>query len=941
MAISLAMVVVFAHMTAMVRANVPWEQPPESNSEEAQASPSETPARDDADESSVKSPTRIRYERIRVLASRLDQGIDVEDELAKLLAEVADAVAALPAEKTDTHEDADTHENAVKEPPTGLTPQQRGEALSVYFGAVALADWLERNATRPVERFERLAQAFHAATVLGSWKSAGRLAGEITSAAIEARDVELARPWLIRALDVLPENDEGRRSDLASSLAQVENFIGNWDAALRRLDQAEAELPANTPRLEMLRARIAGFRGEVFLSMGLVDQCATWCEREWDVMRDVPDELAVFRERARIHRVNMFLAAERFEDVVAEIEPLLAKGSLEEYPLERAALLVRLGIALASLERADPARPERAVSVLESVVADTNPETATERSNAELRIAQTHLERGRLDEAQAWIARVRDRAKPARLDAAYEAALEAKLLLERRAAGSTDDGSRLAATTTALRAGLDALVESYDAVLDEWYELRLRQGGAGLMHYETVRFVLSVLIEATRELNPNSQAAAFAPVIAGLRASTLSRRLGVGPGVPSLEELITTPPDEPIVLFLPAIDTTHVFWIDDEGVFHARAPARPHIEAMRIPFVDTITRSPYGLGAEEARERIESLMAQGTRLFDALFPAEIRERLARHDRITIAASDLLVYLPFEALVRDGEWLGRSVAIGYTPSPAVAAVLRDRADRRDAVTTERPAPNALVVAAPSPGEGAPALLPVLPFDTAQRERLADSYTPGAVEFLVGDAATLSNTEAAIERAGLTHFLVHGIHDYSRERTAGLVLAPEADRPTGVAWAPDLDPLSASPVVLLTACGTGRGPARWGDAGSSHLGGIFLAAGADTVVLPIAEVAYDATLEMAVTFHARLAEGAGPAEALRDARVRVSSRDEFRDPYYFALLHARGLAHRPVFSPAPGAATESPNSFELELRLVTLVVVIFVLVFAIVALVRLRR
>ena len=94
------------------------------------------------------------------------------------------------------------------------------------------------------------------------------------------------------------------------------------------------------------------------------------------------------------------------------------------------------------------------------------------------------------------------------------------------------------------------------------------------------------------------------------------------------------------------------------------------------------------------------------------------------------------------------------------------------------------------------------------------------------------------------------------------------------------------------MLLTACGTGRGPARWGDAGASHLEGLFLAAGTDLVVLPFAELAYEASLGLTGHFHEHLRRGVRASEALRRARAALAEDPRFADPFYFGLLHARG-------------------------------------------------
>ena len=151
--------------------------------------------------------------------------------------------------------------------------------------------------------------------------------------------------------------------------------------------------------------------------------------------------------------------------------------------------------------------------------------------------------------------------------------------------------------------------------------------------------------------------------------------------------------------------------------------------------------------------------------------------------------------------------------------------------------------------------------------------------------------------------MLHLLVHGIQDYTRERSAGLLMSAVSAKTgpgdSGKVWSDRLEGISAPSLVVMTACGTGRGPARWGDPGVSNLAGILFERGADTVILPYANLAYEATTRLSGSFHRFLRKGHGPAEALRRARVELARDENFRDPFYHSLLHVRGLPHRPIF------------------------------------------
>ncbi len=774
-------------------------------------------------------------------------------------------------------------------------------ARSVYYAARALAD---HGASPPGTRLEYLEAQHAAARPLGLWKKRGSLALEIEGYYRARGDYELAEDLLQDALSRLAPDDP-RNLYLRLAISQIQNHLGDWNAALATIEQAAAGLPATHPQYDLELARLNGVRSQIFLRMGLLDQATVHGDREWRAVRALEGAVEHLRVRGLIHRANLLNAVERHEAIVLEVGTEIRGDALDRFPAERIQLLNRLGVAYASLERHDPSREPKSEEVFRSVL-DHDPSPGDlERWAARIRLAQHLLGQGRLEEADVELAALREQGSQSPLEQAHLAALTARLALQTGA----EDLAREARSS--IREDLDttygALEDAFEQLLDNWQEVGLRNGGVGFLRYNTVRFVLAVLFEATMQAEPGEagRARALEDLIAAQAVSMLARRLdSPEPSIESLRELLGE--KEGMLFYLPSIDSTHVFALDRSGLVHAATASRPETEAEREPFVDEVTRSPFGLDDPAWSARMDRLRDRGGRLFDILFPTDVRACLERWDAVTIVAPELLGYLPFECLpTSGGSWLGLDKAIGYAPSAAVALAL----ERRRAARAEEapPARDLLLVAAPAiAGDLPPEILelPALPFGEAQREVLTKAYAEERLELLEGPAASFEALDAGRLDARVAHFLVHGIHDYERERTAGLLLASDEGR-DGRVFADRLDDLPTRGLALLTACGTGRGPARWGDSGSSHLGGIFLAAGSDTVILPYAELAYDPTVELAATFHARIRRGDGPAEALRRARRALGAEGRLDDPYYHGLLHVRGLPHAALFPRVRGS------------------------------------
>ena len=131
---------------------------------------------------------------------------------------------------------------------------------------------------------------------------------------------------------------------------------------------------------------------------------------------------------------------------------------------------------------------------------------------------------------------------------------------------------------------------------------------------------------------------------------------------------------------------------------------------------------------------------------------------------------------------------------------------------------------------------------------------------------------------------------------------LLLSDARGQGTGV-WCEDIERLSVPPVVLLGACGTARGPGRPGSGLAAHLGGAFLYAGAEAVVLSGDDLRYAPTLQFMAAMHANLSEGISVAEAARRARVTLSEDERWDGALHGAAIRVVGLASARPFPRRP--------------------------------------
>jgi len=319
---------------------------------------------------------------------------------------------------------------------------------------------------------------------------------------------------------------------------------------------------------------------------------------------------------------------------------------------------------------------------------------------------------------------------------------------------------------------------------------------------------------------------------------------------------------------------------------------------------------PRGTLAHDLGRRLDSLLMQ-----------PLRAQLGDAEQLLVSPEGLLNLIPFGALVDEqNRYLVERFAFNYLSSG------------RDLLREPPPAAGArgpaVIVAAPAFGEPANsqpvsntvAAVPMsrsrsfdnvrfepLPGTSEEARSLAQIVT-GAV-LLTGDQAT----ETAVKRVSrprILHIATHGF--FLQDNDTTIDGAPAAENPMlrsglALAGANRLDSglddglltaleaaaldLTGTRVVILSACETGVGEIRNGE-GVFGLRRAFMTAGAETLIMSLWQVEDDATRQLMVEYHRRLARGEGRAEALRQAEIALMRDPAHSHPFFWASFISSG-------------------------------------------------
>jgi hypothetical protein len=770
-------------------------------------------------------------------------------------------------------------------------------ARTLLCGAVALERFLTQRGEGQEEPLRLRELSLRAHIALGDGEKAWPLAYRLSNELRQRFEFERAAHTLQGALDLLEPGAVGR-SWLLLALAEIDRHSLRLEQAKIRLDEASSALGGGAETSDLASA-IGGLRAQIQLDLGLVDLAAPWIEAEIEDLRtrrargeDVSDALPAAYQRL----ANLRLAAGQYDRTIVDLERALAElvdlsDPLGRIAQVREALELVLNFARIEVAGSRSGNVEAALRRLEEIYGSQLADTGTRLACA-CRLGQWKLRTQDLAGAQSWLERARALVDDhggagAELDLKNRALLSA---LEMRLSILRGDPRDVQERR------LERLGREFEDLIAGWLAQPPRVAGLGFLRYDRTRTVLGELLAGQAALGEEGLGAAraLATLQRACSAGSLHRLLNVQPADLAEVQSKLLPPGTGALVYFPFRDRSLLFTVDAEhGVaLHVLEGERALIPLAR-PWKSDVLTSPAGLSTQERDLRRARIASLGGKLSSTLLPPPVVEWVHAYSSILIVGSDLLGELPFEALpLADQGPLGLVKAIGYLPSLPLGVHLHDRAMAR----AEGLATDLCLVADVRKGPDPGALEP-LPFGPDELEDLLAPFQPDRAQTLLRERATLAELgRQDLARTGILTFITHGALDASRERPQGLVLSGGESL-----WCEDAESWRGGPrLIVLAACGAGRGPLREGDGPAANLGAAFLRGGADCVALAEAQLAYRPTLRLLGTFQRGLAQGLAPGEAMRLARVHVARSEGGEDPFYFALVRLLGLSNRPVLS-----------------------------------------
>lgn len=726
--------------------------------------------------------------------------------------------------------------------------------------------------------------------------------------------VKIARDlltWILAAYEV----DALVTTRLELYLARIQRTLGAWPEVELLLSSADEKLRAvedpQSPDAQnlilILRSRHALEVSNGWLDLGVLDLGLEWLMRAQESAEQITEIDSGARNRKSHERASIllalgdyFLMSGQFERIESTLTPLL------ESPNHEALATLYVGIAEGGLERVDAQRVPRARGLLERSIQLGLP--PAEARKAHLGLADLALRRA---EAAAEVvtaaiaAAVANPLSTTALQAVAQAAYEARrsgqeareqltqvldMMSPGASAGTagTTFGVGLPAaywgrltmlpwtTKDERRQAYSQLGSAVDQAFEEWSQTPRRPGGLGFLQLTfrrmTIRVycALSLLIEGPVEGSKTAVNTLLRSQSMGSLLAELGGALDIDLEVIQ-DELLAE--DSGALVFLPGKYGSLLAAIDRGGISFHELPNEEILKAVSLNLRNLLVKPFRAELIGNKLERAESLRFNEVNRASieaarVLLPPAVRDRLAAWKHVTIVGSEFLHNIPFECLRwRESKLLGLTHSVDSLPSLPLQLALRRRA-RAEAANFSG---TLMLVNLPEIRSVSRAATP------EELKRVFDLMRPFANDNDVLLSGAEANLDSLADRAAgelrpaLLHFFAHGGYDSSLERGTQLLLAgvePEA-----------LQPLNAETIeregiagrcVVLSACGAARGLERLGDDTLAHLGGAYLRAGAECVVLSRAELDLEQTTLLMKFFHESLAAGNSPSEAMRQAR-----------------------------------------------------------------------
>ena len=310
-------------------------------------------------------------------------------------------------------------------------------------------------------------------------------------------------------------------------------------------------------------------------------------------------------------------------------------------------------------------------------------------------------------------------------------------------------------------------------------------------------------------------------------------------------------------------DAVIAFYATNDGIAAQVVRRDRHAERFHIAPRSELTETTNELTrtlSEQGDEMATRLAA--SRLYDLLL-TPVANDLNGATHLVIIPDRSMLTIPFAALFdrARGQYAIEKFSLSYAASYSVLTSLQSSAASRG---------ENVVVADPA-------------FDTTRfpsLNRLPEAAQEGETivrlengKLLSGVTATPASVGAAVQNARRIHIAAHAIDDPRDPMHSALILA--ADRRGGLLEAGDVIQwtLVQSPVVILSACSSGRSEVRVRD-GVPNIATAFLGAGASSVIATLWPIDDDSTtVRLMSSLHRRLDAGDSPARALQQVQLEA--------------------------------------------------------------------
>lgn len=441
-------------------------------------------------------------------------------------------------------------------------------------------------------------------------------------------------------------------------------------------------------------------------------------------------------------------------------------------------------------------------------------------------------------------------------------------------------------------AGLrDELDGAWARMLAAWSRVPPTPGGVAFLHYAERRAALSTRIRVELAIDPARGAErAFELLLEAERRGSLAHTLSAaGERHATLGDVRSSlvADGRGVLVYLPTSEVSLALTLDPSGArVHELGPMESWLNVQRL--LATRVKDDRSAPAE-----IAELAAE---LGRSLLPPSLDATLCGWRELTVVGLESLEWGPLELLPlagRGGSLVGHELAIGYVPSMTVGVRLAERARARSEPAPDQ-GPLAVLVAAIAarPMPGGVESFEALPWDDGISRRLTGAWPPERVQLVTEDSRSLASIEgAASSGARMLEIFCHGLEDRTRALPVGLGVGADPD---GLDW-DAIAALQAPPLVTLAVCRAGKGHVTVGDEGATSLGGAFLLAGTDVVLLSAEDLSFLATVALLQEVHLHLSRGASAARALMLARRELASSTEWSHPFHHARVVAFGLPH----------------------------------------------